>query len=144
MLTHPTHGRLVTLGLTGMAKALDEQQRQPDIATLAFEERLALLVDREATERENKRLVSRLRFASLRQNAVVEDIDMKAPRGLDKALFQKLVAGEWIERYQNLLIIGPTESGSYCPPRYAVRMPSHFGVDRQTTAAEYGVDPQRA
>ena len=110
MLTHPTHGRLVTLGLTGMAKALDEQQRQPDIATLAFEERLALLVDREATERENKRLVSRLRFASLRQNAVVEDIDMKAPRGLDKALFQKLVAGEWIERYQNLLIIGPTAS----------------------------------
>lgn len=35
MLTHPTHGRLVTLGLTGMAKALDEQQRQPDVATLA-------------------------------------------------------------------------------------------------------------
>ena len=100
MLTHPTHGRLVTLGLTGMAKALDEQQRQPDIATLAFEERLALLVDREATERDNKRLISRLRFASLRQNAVVEDIDMKAPRGLDKALFQKLIAGEWIERHR--------------------------------------------
>ena len=51
MLTHPTHDRLVTLGLTGMAKALDEQQRQPDITTLAFEERLALLVNREATER---------------------------------------------------------------------------------------------
>jgi len=79
--------------------------------TLAFEERLALLVDREATERENKRLISRLRFASLRQNAVVEDIDMKASRGLDKALFQKLVAGEWIERHQNLLIIGPTGVG---------------------------------
>jgi len=111
MLTHPTHGRLVTLGLIGMAKALDEQQRQPDITTLAFEERVALLVDREATERENKRLISRLRFASLRQNAVVEDIDMKASRGLDKALFQKLVAGEWIERHQNLLIIGPTGVG---------------------------------
>ena len=40
MLTHPTHGRLITLGLVGMAKALDEQQRQPDIATLAFEERI--------------------------------------------------------------------------------------------------------
>ena len=64
---------------------------------MAFEERLALLVDREATERENKRLVA---FASLRQNAVVEDIDMKAPRGLDKPLFQKLVAGEWIDRHQ--------------------------------------------
>ena len=111
MLTHPTLNRLVTLGLTGMAKAFDEQQRQPDIAALGFEERFALLVDREATERENKRLVNRLRFAKLRQNAVVEDIDMKALRGLDKALFQKLVASEWIERHQNLLIIGPTGIG---------------------------------
>jgi len=111
MLTHPTHGRLVALGLIGMANALDEQQRQPDIVMLAFEERLALLVDREATERDNKRLVTRLRFASLRQNAVVEDIDMRAPRGLDKALFQKLVAGEWIERHQNLIVIGPTGVG---------------------------------
>jgi len=111
MLTHPTLNRLVTLGLTGMAKAFDEQQRQPDIAALGFEERFALLVDREATERENKRLVNRLRFAKLRQNAVVEDIDMTALRGLDKALFQKLVASEWIERHQNLLIIGPTGIG---------------------------------
>ena len=111
MLTHSTASRLVTLGLTGMAKALDEQQRQPDIAALGFDERFALLVDREATERENKRLVNRLRFGKLRQNAVVEDIDMKAARGLDKALFQRLVAGEWIERHQNLLIIGPTGVG---------------------------------
>jgi DNA replication protein DnaC len=111
MLTHPTHGRLVALGLNGMAKALDEQNRQPDMAALTFEERLALLVDREATERDNRRLVTRLRFASLRQNAVVEDVDMRAPRGLDKALFQRLVAGEWIDRHQNLLIIGPTGVG---------------------------------
>ena len=111
MLTHPTMSRLVTLGLTGMAKAFEEQQQQPDIAALGFEERFALLVDREATERENKRLVNRLRFAKLRQNAVVEDIDTKAPRGLDKTLLQRLIAGEWIERHQNLLIIGPTGVG---------------------------------
>ena len=66
------------------------------------------MVDREAIERENKRLVSRLKFASLRQIAVVEDVDMKAPRGLDKALFAKLVAGDWITQHQNLIIIGPT------------------------------------
>jgi hypothetical protein len=55
MLAHPTHNRLVALGLLGMAKALEEQRKQPDIAAVEFEERLALLVDREATERENKR-----------------------------------------------------------------------------------------
>ncbi len=111
MLMHPTHDRLVALGLTGMAKSLEEQRQQPDVAALAFEERLALMVDREAIERENRRLVSRLKFASLRQNAVVEDINTKAPRGLDKGLFAKLVAGEWIARRQNLLICGPTGTG---------------------------------
>ena len=69
MLTHPTEQRLVALGLAGMAKALEEQRRQPDVASLTFEERLGLLVDREAIERENKRLASRLKFAGLRQNA---------------------------------------------------------------------------
>ena len=107
MLTHPTQDRLVTLGLAGMAKALEEQRKQPDIAALSFEDRLALMVDREAIERDNKKLVSRLKFASLRQSAVVEDVDMKAPRGLDKALFAKLVAGDWIARHQGLLICGP-------------------------------------
>ena len=122
MLTHPTHDRLVALGLTGMAKALEEQRNQPDIAALSFEERLALMVDREAIERENKRLVNRLKFASLRQSAVVEDVDMKSPRGLDKALFAKLVAGDWITRHQGLLICGPTGTGKSClPVRSAIR-----------------------
>ncbi len=111
MLTHPTEQRLVALGLAGMAKALEEQRRQPDVAALTFEERLGLLVDREAIERENKRLVSRLKFAGLRQNAVVEDIDMKAARGLDKPLLAKLVAGDWIARHENLIIVGKTGLG---------------------------------
>jgi len=94
-----------------MAKALEDQRRQPDITALGFEERLAMLLDRESIERENKRLVARLRFASLRQEAVVEDVDLRAPRGLDKTLFHKLAAGDWIDRKQNLLIIGPTGVG---------------------------------
>jgi DNA replication protein DnaC len=111
MLTHPTEQRLVALGLAGMAGALEEQRRQPDIAALPFDDRFALLVDRETIDRENKRLTSRLKFAGLRQNAVVEDVDMKAARGLDKPLFARLAAGDWINLHQNLIIIGKTGLG---------------------------------
>ena len=111
MLTHPTEQRLIDLGLAGMAAALEEQRRVPDVAALSFEERLGLLVDREAISRNNKRLSNRLKFAGLRQTAAVEDVDMKASRGLDKALFAKLAAGDWIDQHQNLIVIGPTGVG---------------------------------
>ena len=75
MLPHPTHDRLIALGLLGMAKAFEEQRQQPAVASLTFEERLGLLVDREVVERTSKRLVTRLKFANLRQNATVEDLN---------------------------------------------------------------------
>ncbi|MGY3424717.1 DNA replication protein DnaC [Bradyrhizobium sp. F1.13.4] len=111
MLSNHTHERLAALGLAGMAKAFDDQQRQPDVTALTFEQRLGLMIDREATERENKRLIVRLKFASLRQAAIVEDVDLRAPRGIDRAFFAKLVDGDWISRKQNLLITGPTGVG---------------------------------
>ena len=111
MLPHPTHDRLIALGLVGMAKAFEEQRQQPAVASLTFEERLGLLVDREAVERQSKRLVTRLKFANLRQNATIEDLNTKAARGLDKALFAKLATGDWIGRRQDLLITGKTGTG---------------------------------
>ena len=111
MLTHPTHERLITLGLTGMAKALEEQRRSPDLDALSFEERVGLLVDREAAERDTKRLTTRLKFAALRQNACVEDVDLRTPRGIDRAVFARLVGGEWIDRNENLLVTGATGLG---------------------------------
>jgi DNA replication protein DnaC len=111
MLANHTLERLAALGLAGMAKAFDDQQRQPDVSALTFDERLGLMIDREVTERENRRLVTRLKFASLRQAAVVEDIDLRTPRGIDRAFFAKLVDGGWINRKQNLLITGPTGVG---------------------------------
>jgi len=111
MLTHPTSDRLRELGLIGMARALEEQRRQPEAETLSFEDRLAMMVDREALERDGKRLATRLRFAGLRQQATPEDVDHRAARGLDRAVFQRLTGGEWIERHQNLLITGKTGTG---------------------------------
>src|SRR6266705_1791195 len=111
MLTHPTHERLITLGLTGMAKALQEQRRSPDLDALPFEERVGLLVDREAAERDTKRLTTRLKFAALRQSACVEDLDWRTPRGIDRSVFARLVGGDWIERNENLLVTGATGLG---------------------------------
>src|SRR3974390_3498030 len=111
MLPHPTHDRLIALGLVGMAKAFEEQRQQPAVASLTFEERIGLLVDREAVERESRRLVTRLKFANLRQNATIEDLNTKAARGLDKALFAKLATGDWIGRRHDLLITGKTGTG---------------------------------
>src|SRR5450756_435586 len=103
--------RLIALGLVGMAKALEEQRQQPAVASLTFEERLGFLVDREAVERDSKRLVTRLKFANLRQNATIEDLNTRAARGLDKALFAKLATGDWIGRRHDLLITGKTGTG---------------------------------
>ena len=111
MLTHPTHERLIALGLTGMAKAFEEQRQSPDLDALSFEERIGLLVDREAAERDTKRLTTRLKFAALRQSACVEDIDLRTPRGIDRAVFARLVAGDWIDRHENLFLTGATGLG---------------------------------
>ncbi|BAR56019.1 hypothetical protein ACVIWV_008763 [Bradyrhizobium diazoefficiens] len=80
MLNHPTHERLIELGLTGMAKAFEEQRRSPDLEALPFEDRIGLLVDREAAERDTRRLTTRLKIAALRQTACVEDVDLRTPR----------------------------------------------------------------
>jgi DNA replication protein DnaC len=112
LLTHPTCDRLEAIGLTGMAQALHEQRRAGAMfESLSFEERLGLLVDREAAERGAKRLATRLRFAALRHAACVEDIDMRSPRGIDAAVMAHLIDGGWINRHENLLITGPTGLG---------------------------------
>jgi len=112
LLINPTSERLIALGLTGMLKALDEQRQSPaTFDSLGFEERLGLLVDREAAERDTKRLTTRLKFAALRQAACVEDLDLRAPRGIDRAMMAHLIDGAWIGRHENLLITGPTGLG---------------------------------
>lgn len=110
MLHHPTHDKLARLKLFGMARALVEQSSL-DLGHLGFDERLGLLVDREATERDNKQLALRLQRAGLKPNTAAEDTDYRHPRGLDKALFQRLLSGQWLADKQNVLLTGPTGVG---------------------------------
>lgn len=111
MLLHPTLEGLRTLRLAGMARALEEQACLPEIHALSFEERLGLLVAREVAERDNTRLVARLRKAHLRQDAAVEEIDWRHRRGLDKALMASLISCQWVGEHHNLLLVGPTGIG---------------------------------
>jgi DNA replication protein DnaC len=112
MLTHPTLDQLRALKLDGMADAFIELQQQDMAKDLSHAEWLALLVDREMANRSTKRLQTRLRAAHLRHaQACVEDVDYRAQRQLDKALFQQLATNRWIAEHRNLFVIGPTGVG---------------------------------
>jgi len=111
MLNHPILDQLLTLKLTGMHRALAEQTHRDNLEPLGFEERLGLLIDREATERADKRLLYRLRNARLRQHACVEDIDYRHRRGLDKRLMRQLINGDYLHSRLNVLITGPAGVG---------------------------------
>lgn len=111
MLTHPTQSQLSEMKLHGMAKAFAELADRPDAAALSHAEWLAILLEREATWREDHRLKARLRFARLRHQASPEDVDYRAVRGLDRALFASLLKGAWIKAAETVIISGPTGVG---------------------------------
>jgi len=111
LLKHPTLDQLHTLGLHGMAKAFVEVAASDEAGGLSHPEWLGLLLDREASLRQDKRLAARLRVAKLRQQACVEDIDYRSPRGLDRVMMQKLINGGWIDAHDNLALVGPTGVG---------------------------------
>jgi len=111
MLNEQTFEKLYAMKLNGMAEALKEQLAQPDINQLSFDERLSLLVDRQWTWKENKRLDRLLRNAKLKLNACIEDIDYKKARGIDKSVILSLAGCEWIIQIQNIIITGPTGVG---------------------------------
>ena len=112
MLPHPTLDQLRALKLDGMADAFIELQSQDAARDLAPAEWLALLLDREAANRGTQRFKSRLRNAKLRHGqALIEDVDYRTPRRLDKAMFQQLAVGRWIADKRNLLVTGPCGVG---------------------------------
>src|ERR1700689_2067662 len=94
-----------------MAKAFADLSAGGQAKDIPHADWLALLLDRETSWRRDKRLTARLRGAKLRQQASVEDVDYRAARGLDRALFLKLAEGEWIDAHDNLALVGPSGVG---------------------------------
>ena len=111
MLIQPTIDKLCSLRLSGMVKAVQQQINDPDISSLSFDDRLGLIVDTEMTERENRRLNTRLKAAKLKEQACMENIDPRQARGLDKSTLKQLSLPQWIKDHRNVLIVGPTGVG---------------------------------
>ena len=112
MLTHHSLDQLKSLRLDGMARAFEEQLAQPGAAALSFEERIAMIIDREVSFRDTKRVTRLLKQAKLKVgSACLEDVDYRPGRGLEKKLLAALGSGDWIRHHHNGLITGPTGSG---------------------------------
>lgn len=111
MLIEQTIERLHELRLSGMAAALEEQRGRPDLADMDFEDRLSLLLEREITYREDRRLTRLLQLAKLHMPAAVEDIDFRSPRGLDRSVVLRLSTSEWVRAHQVVLVTGATGTG---------------------------------
>ncbi|MGH9834004.1 MAG: IS21-like element helper ATPase IstB [Blastocatellia bacterium] len=111
MLNQPTIDTLRSLKLAGMAEAYARQLEQPEARRLSFDERLAMLVDREKTDRESRRQRRLLQLARLRQSACLEDIDYQHKRGFDRSFVVSLITCDWIRSHHNLHLTGPTGTG---------------------------------
>jgi DNA replication protein DnaC len=111
VLTHPTLDQLRSLGLEGMLRACNELQASSDNGDLSHLEWLGLLLERETSHRRDRRLAMRLRYAKLRYQACIEDVDYRAPRGLDRTFLLKLIQSSWIDAHDNLIVTGPAGVG---------------------------------
>lgn len=106
-----TLDQLKDLKLNGFIEAWQEQQTQPTYQDLSFDERLALLVEREHLRRHHQRLQRRLKQAKLFVGAALSEVDFDVPRGLKKAQFLEWSQGKWLTAHLNLIMVGPTGTG---------------------------------
>ena len=111
MLNEQTHQKLLAMKLHAMAATFQEYLEQIDEEKLSFEERLGLMVDREWSDRQQRRISRRLHLAKLREQACIEDIDYRSSRNLDRSVVQRLATCQWIDRHENLILTGPTGIG---------------------------------
>ena len=85
MIDHATIAQLRALKLMGFAAELEDQLARTGTHALSFEERLAMLVQREVHLREDRKRTRLLQRAKLKYaQAAIEDLDSRPGRGIDR------------------------------------------------------------
>jgi len=111
MLEQQNFEGLKSLRLHGMTRSLENQRLNTAIQELGFEERLGMLIDDEVSDRDNRSLERRIRVAKFKVPACPEDINYQAHRGLDRQVIANLLTCDWVKKYLNTIITGPTGVG---------------------------------
>jgi DNA replication protein DnaC len=111
MTIDETIQKLTELKLHTLAKAVREMLQAPPDNQLSFEEKLALLVDREWTDRENRKVARRIKEARLSARAASDEILCDPARGLDRAQLRDLTSCQWVRSRHNVVVLGPTGIG---------------------------------
>lgn len=104
--------RLRAMKLSGMAEAYEHQEQNPKIQSMSFDDRMSLIIDREDGRRQDRRFKGKLKKARFRYpEACLEEFDFSVERGVQKSRILDLANCKWIEKKQNLFLIGPAGSG---------------------------------
>jgi DNA replication protein DnaC len=103
--------KLIELKLVSMAQAARELMDTAPGHQLSFDEKLGLIVDREWTDRDNRRLARRLKDAKLATRASLDNVLCDPERGIDKTTMRGLSSCQWIKSKHNIVIVGKTGVG---------------------------------
>jgi DNA replication protein DnaC len=140
----PLDAMLARLQLSGIRDQLDSLLDEAARANLSARETLILLCEREIARKDHRRIEMALKLAHFPAVKELAGFDFEAQPSIDPKQIRDLAASRWIANGENVLLLGPPESDSYCPSRYPLRVEVLFDPDRQTMAAGSAAHARRA
>ncbi len=105
-----------SLGLSGSLDEFRRHMNEPASASLGFDERLAMILGAQVDLRANRRVSRRIREAELKISAPPAEIDYSVDRGTSRAQMAEVLSLGFMKRHHNILVTGPTGTGSQCAP----------------------------
>ena len=103
--------KMKSMRLQGMAQPHHSNIENNLFQDYTLDQYVALLVDQEWEFRQNRKTSNLLRMAKFRSPASIKNIDFTTSRNLDKNIFDRLATLNFLEKKENLIIIGATGTG---------------------------------